>query len=77
MDTNTKKNSIEALKRLRDVYQCQLNASVVAEIEAVIAELEKDCGCSRSKFSDDWRIRVLVLIGDVVRLVTNVSDLMK
>lgn len=77
MDANTKKNSIETLKRLRDVYQCQLNASVVAEIEAVIAVLEEDCGCSKSKFSDDWRMRVLVLIGDVVRLVTNVSDLMK
>ena len=77
MDTNTKKNSIETLKKLRDVYQCQLNASVIAEIEVVIAALEDGCDCSKDNSSDGWKMRVLVLIVDVVRLVTNVTDLMK
>lgn len=77
MDTNTKKNSIETLKKLRDVYQCQLNASVIAEIEVVIAALEDGCDCSEADSSDSWKMRVLVLIADVVRLVTNITDLMK
>lgn len=77
MDANTKKNSIETLKKLRDAYQCQLNASVIAEIEVVIAALEDGCDCSEDSSSDGWKMRVLMLIADVVRLVTNITDLMK
>lgn len=77
MDTKTKENSIKMLKELRDAYQSQLDASVIAEIEVVITALEKGCDCSDAKPSKDWGLRVLTLIADVLRLVTNISDLMK
>ena len=77
MDTHIKENSIAALKKLRDVYQSQLDASVIAEIDTVIAALEDGCGCSEANSSEGWGMRALELIADVIRLVTNVSELMK
>lgn len=77
MDTKTKENSIKLLKELLDVYQSQLDASVIAEIEAVVTALERGCDCSGAKASKEWGMRVLTLIADVLRLVTNISDLMK
>ena len=77
MDTKTKESSIKMLKELRDVYQSQLDASVIAEIDGLIVSLSEGCDCSEANFSQDWGIRVLTLIADVLRLVTNISDLMK
>lgn len=77
MDARTKENSIKVLNNLRDVYQSQLDTRVIGEIEAVIAALENDCDCSESSAtSEDWGLRVLKVIGEVVRIVTNISDLM-
>ena len=77
MDTHAKENSVATLKRLRDAYQSQLDASVIAEIDAVIAALEVSCDCSEAKSSVSLGLRVLNLIAEVLRLVTNISDLMK
>lgn len=77
MDTHTKENSIATLRKLRDVYQSQLDASVIAEINAVIAALEDGCDCPGAKTSEHWGIRALELIADIIRLVTNISELMK
>lgn len=78
MDIQTKENSIRVLKRLRDVYQGQLDTRVIVEIEAVIAAMEEDCDCSNTdRPTEDWRMRVLKLIADVLRLATNISELMK
>lgn len=77
MDTRTKESSIKMLKQLRDVYQSQLDASVIIEIDVLIASLEEGCGCSEANSPTDWSFRVLTLIADVLRLATNISDLMK
>lgn len=77
MDTHAKKNSVATLKKLRDVYQGQLDASVIAEIDAVIAALEDGCDCQEAKTSENWGMRALALIAEVIRLVTNISELMK
>lgn len=77
MNTVTKENSVELLKKLRDVYQGQLDTSVIEEIETVIAALES-CDCSGAmQDSEDWKMRVLKVIADVIRLVTNITELMK
>lgn len=76
MDSHTKESSIRVLKQLRDVYQGQLDTSVIEEIEAVVAALEQDGASSKSLSALYWGDRVLELIGKVMRLVTNITDLM-
>jgi hypothetical protein len=76
MDNQTKESSICLLKQLRDAYQGQLDTSVIEEIEAVISALEQDGTRSKSLAALDWGDRVLELIGKVIRLVTNITDLM-
>jgi hypothetical protein len=77
MKLNTKENSIILLKKLRDVYQSQLDTSVIAEIDAVIATLEDETSCScPEKNPEELGMRVLAVICDVVRIVTNITDLM-
>ena len=77
LDTHVKENSIATLKKLRDAYQSQLDASVIAEIDAVIAALEVRCECSEAKPRGNLGLRALNLIAEVLRLVTNISDLME
>jgi len=76
MDSHTKESSIRLLKQLRDVYQGQLDTSVIEEIEAVVTALEQEGTCSKSLSALYWGDRVLELIGKVIRLVTNITDLM-
>ncbi len=76
MDSHTKESSIRLLKQLRDAYQGQLDTSVIEEIEAVVAALEQDGTRSKSLSALYWGYRVLELIGKVIRLVTNITDLM-
>ncbi|MBT2142890.1 MULTISPECIES: hypothetical protein [unclassified Rhodanobacter] len=76
MDSHTKESSIRLLKQLRDAYQGQLDTSVIEEIEAVVAALEQDGTRSKPLSALYWGDRVLELIGKVIRLVTNITDLM-
>ena len=76
MDSHTKESSIRLLKQLRDAYQGQLDTSVIEEIEAVVAALEQDGIRSKPLAALYWSDRVLELIGKVIRLVTNITDLM-
>lgn len=76
MDSHTKESSIRLLMQLRDVYQGQLDTSVIEEIEAVVAALEQDGTHSKSLSALYRSDRVLELIGKVIRLVTNITDLM-
>ncbi|MFC5581765.1 hypothetical protein [Rhodanobacter terrae] len=76
MDSHTKESSIRLLKQLRDVYQGRLDTSVIEEIEAVVTALEQEGTCSKSLSALYWSDRVLELIGKVIRLVTNITDLM-
>lgn len=76
MDSHTKESSIRLLKQLRDVYQGQLDTSVIEEIEAVISALEQEPTCSKSASVMYWSSRVLELIGKVLQVVTNITELM-
>ena len=76
MDSHTKQSSIRLLKQLRDAYQGQLDTSVIEEIEAVVAALEQDGTRSKYLAALYWSDRVLELVGKVIRLVTNITDLM-
>lgn len=76
MDSRTKANSIRVLTELRDVYQGQLDASVVVQINEVIAALKEDGG-SGDIGPKHWTLRALDLIGEVLKIVTNVSELMR
>ncbi len=77
MDSHTTVNCIEVLKKLLDVYQSQLDAGVVEEIEVVVAALERESKCScASATSEDWSLRALKVIAEVLRIATNISDLM-
>lgn len=77
MNTLSKKESIEVLKKLRDVYQSQLDTSVIAELNEVIAALERSgCDCSGSDTAEDWPYRALKVIGQVLRIITDITSLM-
>lgn len=76
MDSHTKESSIRLLKQLRDAYQGQLDTSVIEEIEAAVAALEQNGVRSKSLSALYCGDRVLELIGKVIRLVTNITDLM-
>lgn len=76
MDTHTRENSVAQLKKLLDVYQSQLDASVIEEVNAVIAALESGCDCQDKKSAEKLAYRVLAVIADVVRIVSNITDLM-
>lgn len=76
MDSHTKESSIRLLKQLRDVYQGQLDTSVIEEIEAVISALEQEGIRSNSLSAMESGSRVLEIIGKVIQLVTNITDLM-
>lgn len=76
MDTHTYKNSVVQLEKLLDVYQSQLDAGVIEEINAVIAALESGCGCQDKKSAEKLASRVLAVMADVIRIVSNITDLM-
>lgn len=79
MKSSILKNCIATLEKLRDVYESQLDARVLAELDEVIANLKKK---ARDGEQDDVRLgilslRALELIEYVIKLVTNVTELMK
>ncbi|HEL3863690.1 hypothetical protein OHC51_04140 [Stenotrophomonas indicatrix] len=76
MDTHTCENSAAQLKQLRDAYQSQLDASVIEELNAVIAALEAGCDRQDKKSAETLTYRVLSIIGDVLRIISNITDLM-
>lgn len=76
MDDHTKESSIRLLKQLRDVYQSQLDTSVVEEVNAVVAALEQEGSGSKCLTALEWGDRVLEIFGKVIRLVSNITDLM-
>ncbi len=79
MKASTLKNCIATLVKLRDVYESQLDARVLEELDEVIAAL-------KGKVSDNNQceenlsvigFRALVLIECIINIVTNVTTLMK
>ncbi|GJI92541.1 hypothetical protein [Duganella hordei] len=76
----TKRNfekSVRTLKSLRDTYYSQLDISVVTELNAVIAELEKADSQLNAERKQDLGLRALQVLGLVIRLVSNIHDWMK
>lgn len=76
MGTHTYENSVALLKKLLDAYQSQLDAGVIVEINAVIADLESGCDCQDTNSGEKLARRALNVIADVVRIVSNITDLM-
>jgi hypothetical protein len=79
MKTSTLKNCIATLVQLRDVYESQLDARVLEELDEVIAAL-KDRVSDDNQYEEDLGVigfRVLKLIEYIIKIVTNVTELMK
>lgn len=71
-------NTIATLQKLRDGYHSQLDAKDREEFDDVLNELKK---LNQAKKRDlplgELATRALVIIDNLVRLVTNITDLMK
>jgi ABC-type dipeptide/oligopeptide/nickel transport system ATPase subunit len=76
MDIHTIENSVRTLEELRDVYQSQLDTSVLEEIEAVLKALKRERSLTNARLAKDLAGQVLSLISQVIRVVTNITDLM-
>ena len=75
---NSLENSVATLQKLRDVYHSQLDAGDRAEFDDVLAKLKK---LSQSKKRNmplgELGQRAVRIIDNTLRLVTNLTDLMK
>lgn len=72
------KNNIATLKKLRDAYHSQLDASDREELDDVLKQLIRLAQLERDNIPlGELSIRVLLIIELIIRLVTNVTDLMK
>lgn len=76
MNAKARENSIRVLTKLLDVYQGQLDAGVVSEVREVIAALEQSRDCSGGNPRGDLGLSVLRVMGEVLKLVTNITNLM-
>lgn len=79
METSTLKNCIATLTKLRDVYESQLDARVLEELDEVIAALKYKVGDNNQREENLGVIgfRVLEIIERIIKIVTNVTELMK
>lgn len=72
------KNIIATLQKLRDAYHSQLDASDLDELDDVLGQLTR---LAQSKRKDiplgDLVERGIRIIDNTIRLVTNLTDLMK
>lgn len=78
MQYETLKNCIATLEKVRYAYSSQLDASVLTELDDVIAELIRlsDNGRGEVKLGT-LSYRALQIISQVVSLVSNLTDLLK
>lgn len=77
MNKRNFEKSVRTLKSLRDMYYSQLDISVVTELNAVIAELEKADRQLNVEHKQNLGLRALQICGLIISLVTNLRDLMK
>jgi DNA repair photolyase len=70
-------NSVQTLKKLRDTHHCQLDISVVTELNEVIAELEEFGSQHDEEQRQAIGLRALQVLGVVISVVSNIKDLMK
>lgn len=77
MKRHNLKNCIHTLQHLRDAHCGQLNTSVVVELNRVIEDLTKiDESFSEETVHEIAYGDVLGIIATVIRLVSNIKDLM-
>lgn len=76
MNAKARENSIKVLNQLLDVYQGQLDAGVVSEVREVIAALEQSRDGSGGNPRGDLGLSVLRVMSEVLKLVTNITNLM-
>jgi hypothetical protein len=76
MNSLTKENCIQLLTKLRDVYQGQLDTSVIVEIDEVIAALKMEDACCPNP-NVALGERVLGTIATILRIVSNITELMQ
>ncbi len=78
MKQHTLKNCIRTLVKLRDVYNSQLDTSVLAKLDAVISDLKKVSDQKESEVQlGNLGLRAIQAITVVISLVSNIKDLMK
>lgn len=78
MQQHSVENCIRTLEKLRDVYNSQLDTSVLVELNAVISDLKQvsDHKESEAKLGI-LGLRAIQAIAVVISLVSNIKDLMK
>lgn len=72
------KNNIATLQKLRDAFHSQLDASDRDELDDVLRQLTRLAQSERQDIPlGELATRVLQIIESTIRLVTNLTDLMK
>lgn len=78
MEKNVLKNSIATLQKLRDVYHSQLDAGSLAELDDVLQQLTRLTETQRLDVPlGDLALRSILIFDNLLRLVTNLTDLMR
>jgi hypothetical protein len=78
MQHHSVENCIRTLEKLRDVYNSQLDTSVMFELNAVISDLKKVEDRKESEVQlGKLSMRAIQAITLVISLVSNLKDLMK
>jgi hypothetical protein len=78
MQTKSLKNIVATLRKLRDAYHSQLDASDLDELDEVLNELTRLMQQRRKDIPlGDVALRAVRIIDTTLRLVTNLTDLMK
>jgi hypothetical protein len=76
MQKRNLESNIRTLKNMRDSYHSQLDISVITELNAVITDLEVVGGQQKSEQKQIICLRALRMIAVVLRLVSNIKDLL-
>lgn len=72
------KDCIRTLEKLRDVYNSQLDTSVLTELNAVISDLKQVSDHKESEVQlGSLGLRAIQAIAVVISLVSNLKDLIK
>jgi len=78
MKQHSVENCIRMLEKLRDVYNSQLDTSVLTELNAVIIDLKQVADRKESEAQlGNLGLRAIQAIAAVISLVSNIKDLMK
>lgn len=78
MYVDSLKNCIVTLEKLRDATDSQSDTRVLLELELVIAELKALCENHEGSVKlGALSLKTLEVVGQVISLVSNITDLMK